>query len=193
MLVEFFGEEPGNDIEIFIVMRGQPAGVFLGVVERATGGWKVLGAKFECVGTEHFSSSSGAKAPLQLRLMSRLKPRPTNPHTGKLRLKITPGGASSSPTRKMRIVGRSRANGELDFAATGFHALEGLRQLIEANLFGDDIVGEGVAPANRFQRFADEAGRVMERRNNLNLRIVNFGRLDFDELTGRQGAEEIHP
>src|SRR6202451_868689 len=86
----------------------------------------------------------------------------------------------------------SRANGELDFAAARFHALEGLRKLIEANLFGNEVVGENVATTNRFERFADEARRVMERRNNLDLGIVNLGWLDFDELAGGPGTEEIH-
>src|ERR1700722_20910090 len=86
----------------------------------------------------------------------------------------------------------SRANGELDFAAAGFHALEGLRELVETDFFGNEVVGENVAAPNRFERFANEARRVMERRNNLDLGIVNFGRLDFDELAGGQAAEEIH-
>ncbi len=67
-----------------------------------------------------------------------------------------------------------------------------MRELIEANLFGDKVVGEDVAAANGFERFADEARRVMERRNNFDFGVVNFGRLDFDELAGGQAAEEIH-
>src|SRR2546428_4156492 len=37
MLVQRFGEEPRYDIEIFVVMRGQPARVFLRFFHRATG------------------------------------------------------------------------------------------------------------------------------------------------------------
>src|ERR1700761_3870068 len=86
---------------------------------------------------------------------------------------------------------RSRANGELDFAAAGFHALEGLRELIEANLFGDEIVGEDVAAANGFERFADEARRVVERRNNFDFGVVDLCGLDFDELASGKATEEI--
>src|SRR5579862_5438723 len=129
-------------------MSGKPACVFLSGIDRAARR-RDVGGESEFVGTKHsklFSKveavTSGAEAPFMSVLKSRLKPRPTNRHTDTSRLKFMPDGASSAPTRKRLIVGRSRANGELDFAAAGFHALEGLRQLIEANLFGNEVVGK---------------------------------------------------
>src|SRR5215813_1621528 len=137
--------------------------------------------------------------------MSRLKPRPHNLQQERInrvrntyaKCKSVGEGASKpaplksirarhpkaaiteSRNRSAEARRRSRANGELDFAAAGFHTLEGLRKLIEANFFSDEVVGENVAAANRFQSFADEARRVMKRGNDLDLGIVNFGRLDF--------------
>src|SRR5260370_3408206 len=86
----------------------------------------------------------------------------------------------------------SGADGELDFAAARFHFFEGVREILKANLFGDEIVGEDVAAANGFERLANEAGRVMERGDELDLRIVNRGWLDFHARAGGQAAEEIH-
>ena len=41
MLVEFFGEEPGDHVEIFVVMCGEPAGVGLRGFGSAAGRWRV--------------------------------------------------------------------------------------------------------------------------------------------------------
>jgi hypothetical protein len=56
MLVEFFGEEPGNDVEIFVVVGGEPAGVLLCGVGGAAWG-RDVGGEGEFVGMEHFSKS----------------------------------------------------------------------------------------------------------------------------------------
>ncbi len=68
MLVELLGEEPGDDVEIFVVMRGEPTGVFLGVVDRAAGGGDVFGGESEFVGTEHLILLQGLKPRLLVRL-----------------------------------------------------------------------------------------------------------------------------
>src|SRR5579859_6264917 len=88
MLVEFFGEEPGDDVEIFVVVRGEPTGVLLRGGGGAAGG-RDVGGESEFVGTEHsklFSkveeSLRGLKPPA---VMSRLKPRPTKLYNGRTR------------------------------------------------------------------------------------------------------------
>ena len=43
MLVEVGGEKPGSYIEIFVVMSGEPAGVFLSFFNGAAGGWCSIG------------------------------------------------------------------------------------------------------------------------------------------------------
>src|SRR5712675_2721481 len=86
----------------------------------------------------------------------------------------------------------SWANGELDFAAARFHFFEGVREVRQANLFGYEVVGQDIAAANGFESFANEARRVMERGDELDLRIVNGGRLDFHARSGGQATKEIH-
>src|ERR1700691_2955141 len=46
MLVQPAWEQPGNDVEIFIVMRGEPARVALGLHERAPG-WREFSSYFK--------------------------------------------------------------------------------------------------------------------------------------------------
>jgi hypothetical protein len=53
MLVEFLGQEPGDYIEIFVVMSGEPTRVFLCGVDRAAGRWDVMSGELEFVGTKH--------------------------------------------------------------------------------------------------------------------------------------------
>jgi len=53
-----------------------------------------------------------------------------------------------------------------------------VREILEANLLGDEVVREDVAAANGFQGLANEARRVVERGDELDLRIMNRGRLD---------------
>src|ERR1700738_4646441 len=86
----------------------------------------------------------------------------------------------------------SGADGELDFAAARFHFFEGVREILETNLLSDEVVREDVAAANGFERLANEARRVMERGDELDLRIVNRGRVDIHARAGGQAAEEIH-
>jgi hypothetical protein len=43
MLVEFGREEPGSYVEIFVVVSGEPARVFLGFFNGAAGGRSSLG------------------------------------------------------------------------------------------------------------------------------------------------------
>src|SRR5258708_12988523 len=62
-----------------------------------------------------------------------------------------------------------RADGELDFAAARFHALEGAGEIGEANLFGDEVVGQNVAAANGFHGLANDPRRVVEWRDELDL------------------------
>ena len=52
MLVEFFGEQPGDYTEIFVVMRREPACVILGGVDGAARG-RDVGGESEFVGAEH--------------------------------------------------------------------------------------------------------------------------------------------
>src|SRR5271163_2492148 len=85
----------------------------------------------------------------------------------------------------------SRADGQLNFAAAAFHALEGLRQVGQANFFGDKIVSHDVAAANGFERFANETRRVMKRRDQLDLGIVNGGGVNRDARARREAAEEV--
>src|ERR1700732_779761 len=86
----------------------------------------------------------------------------------------------------------SGADGELDFAAARFHFFEGVREILKANLFGDEIVREYVATANGFERLANESRRVMEWGDELDFRIVNRGRLDLHARARGQAAEETH-
>jgi hypothetical protein len=52
MLVEIFGEEPGDYVEIFVMMGGEPARVLPRSGGRTTVRGKI-GGEFEFVGTEH--------------------------------------------------------------------------------------------------------------------------------------------
>src|SRR5262249_19493861 len=90
------------------------------------------------------------------------------------------GPRMRTPSTRLRVKATARLphpklgpDGELDFAAARFHALEGLRQVRQTNFFGDKVVRGNVSAANRFQRFAEKAGRVMERGDELDFRIVN--------------------
>src|SRR5260370_19113729 len=85
-----------------------------------------------------------------------------------------------------------RPDSELDFAAARLHALEGLREIGEADFFGDKIVSGNIAAANGFESFAEKAGRVVKGGDELKFGGVNGGRIDFDTRAGRQAAEEIH-
>ena len=52
MLMQFFREQPGNHIEVFVVMRGEPARVVLRGFRRAA--WsRRIGGDFEFVGAQH--------------------------------------------------------------------------------------------------------------------------------------------
>src|SRR5260370_6141868 len=81
---------------------------------------------------------------------------------------------------------------ELDFAAARLHALEGSREIGQADFFGDKIVSGNVAAADGFESFAEKAGRMMEGRDELKFGVVNSGRLDFNVRARGQAAEEIH-
>ena len=75
------------------------------------------------------------------------------------------GSAENGPLQKAGPTTTSailRADGDFDFAAAGFHAFEGLRQIVQADLFGDEIMGGNIAALDGFKRFANEARRVME-------------------------------
>jgi hypothetical protein len=63
MLVEFFGKEPGDNVEIFVVMGGKPARVFLRGFNGAAWG-RNAGSEFEFVGIEHFRIGFRAEAQL---------------------------------------------------------------------------------------------------------------------------------
>jgi hypothetical protein len=52
MLMEFLGQKLGDDAEIFVVVRGEPAGVLLRGFGR-TAGWGRVSGDFEFVGVEH--------------------------------------------------------------------------------------------------------------------------------------------
>jgi len=98
-----------------------------------------------------------------------------------------PAQAGCVPTWELFMGGR-----ELDFAAARFHFFEGVREIREANLFGYKVVSEDIAAANGFERFANETRRVMERGDELDLRIMDGGGLDFHARAGRQTAKEVH-
>src|SRR5260370_12680849 len=84
-----------------------------------------------------------------------------------------------------------RPDSELDFAAARLHALEGSREIGQADFFGDKIVSGNVAAADGFESFAEKAGRMMEGRDELKFGVVNSGRLAFNLRAGGQAAEEI--
>src|SRR5690242_21142271 len=83
-------------------------------------------------------------------------------------------------------------DGELDFAAAGLHALEGLRQVRQTNFLGDKVVRGNVATANGLEGLAEEPRRVVKGGNELDFGIVDGGRLDFEMRAGGQATEEIH-
>ena len=64
-------------------------------------------------------------------------------------------------------------------------------EFIEADFFGDEVVGQDIAAPDGFEGFADEAGGVVKRGDDLDFGVVDFGRLDFDECACREAAEEI--
>src|SRR5260370_7141755 len=79
MLVQRFGEQPRYNIEIFVVMRGQPARVFLRFFRRAAGLGR-MPRVVEFAGTQHHntwspSTSLSDKSPVSV------PPRPTDPTT----------------------------------------------------------------------------------------------------------------
>src|SRR6185437_6082960 len=87
--------------------------------------------------------------------------------------------------------GKSRPDGQLDFAAAALHALEGLREVGQANLFRHEIMPDYVAAADGFKGLANEPRSVMKGRNEFNLGVVNGGRIDGYVRPRRQTTEEI--
>src|SRR5216683_40480 len=61
MLVQPARKQPGNDIEILVVMRGEPAGVALGFRDRASG-WRQATSNFEFSGYLHGTGEFVAQA-----------------------------------------------------------------------------------------------------------------------------------
>src|SRR5260370_8537562 len=53
MLVQFFREQPGDDVEVFVVVRGEPARVGLRSFQRTTRRRRVRG-DFEFVWAQHW-------------------------------------------------------------------------------------------------------------------------------------------
>ncbi len=149
MLVQIGGQQPGSYVEIFVVVGGQPARVFLGFFQRTTRR-RALVRRFAVRGDAAFSEH-----------------RPRDDGAERFR----------NVTERVQI--RLRPDGQLDLAAARLHALEGLRQIFEANFLGDEIVGGNVAAPNGFERFANESRSVVKRRNQFDFRIVNCRRLDF--------------
>src|ERR1700756_5591764 len=86
---------------------------------------------------------------------------------------------------------RSRADGQFDFAAARFHAFEGLGQFSKSDFFSNKVLRGNIAAAHGFERFADEAWRVVESQNNSDFRVVNRGGLNFHFGAGGQAAEKI--
>src|SRR5712692_385558 len=84
-----------------------------------------------------------------------------------------------------------RADGELDFAAARFHALEGIGEISEANLFGDEVEGQNVAAANGFHGLANEPRGVVEWRDELDLRVMNRRGFNLHARARRQSTEKI--
>src|SRR5579859_3555088 len=86
----------------------------------------------------------------------------------------------------------SRPDGQLNFAAAALHAFERLRQFVQGNFFADEILAKNVAATDSLESFANEARRVVERRNQLDLGIVYGRGVDGNVRAGGQAAEEIH-
>src|SRR5258708_6698493 len=53
-------------------------------------------------------------------------------------------------------------------------------------------MSQDVPAPNSFESFANESRSMVERRDDLDLRIMNLGGLDLHESSRRQSAEEIH-
>src|SRR5450755_4119707 len=85
-----------------------------------------------------------------------------------------------------------RPDGQLDLAAVGLHAFECPGQIGQANFFGDEVGGGNVAAADSFESVANKSRGVVERRNQLDFRIVNGGGLDFHLGAAGQATEEIN-
>src|SRR5258708_9788919 len=85
MLVQLFGEQPRYNIEIFVVMRGQPACVFLRFFRRAAGLGRVP-RDVEFAGTQHQMRRSPCTSPCDKSVVSG-PPRKTDPTKSNLEIK----------------------------------------------------------------------------------------------------------
>src|SRR5579859_6602309 len=86
----------------------------------------------------------------------------------------------------------SRADSQLDFPAAAFHPFECLRELGQANFLCHEIVADYIPASDGFEGLTNKSWSVMERRNELDLRIMYGGRIDGHIRSRRQSAEEIH-
>src|SRR5712664_1126177 len=85
MLVQRFGEQPRYNIEIFVVMRGQPARVFLRFFRRAAGLGRMPG-DVEFAGMQHQKRWSPCKSLCDKSVVSG-PPRKTDPTKSNLEIK----------------------------------------------------------------------------------------------------------
>src|SRR5882672_7843625 len=76
------------------------------------------------------------------------------------------------------LLEESRPDGQLDFATAALHALEGLRQISQTNLFRHEVLPNDITAANGFEGFANKPRRVMKGRNQLDFGIMDRGRVD---------------
>ena len=86
---------------------------------------------------------------------------------------------------------KSRPYGQFDFAAADLHALEGLRQVGQANLLRHKVVADDIAATNGFESLANESRSVVEGRNERNYGIVDGCGVNDDVGARGQSAEKI--
>ena len=170
MLVKIFREQLRDYVEIFIVMRGEPARVRLGHCRGAVVRRSMLG-NFELTRAQHFRRDSSL--------------RRSNRSTNRaLRAEWRAGGSIRSKL--------SRPDGQLDFSAAALHAFEGLRQFSQSDFFCYEVLPDDIAASNGFESFADKTRRVMKGRDQFDFGIVNGGGIDRHIRSRRQAAEEIY-
>jgi hypothetical protein len=92
MLVEMPRQQPGNDFEIFVMMRGQPASVFLRFGGRAAG-WGRMTCEVDFAGEQHQESRLLALFGMELGIEPRLK------EAGGFIRRVSAGKAAARPPR----------------------------------------------------------------------------------------------
>ncbi len=89
-------------------------------------------------------------------------------------------------------LGPLRDHGDFHFAVAVLHVLEHRRKLAQRNFRVDEVAGADIAARNSLERLANEARRVVERRLDGDLRIVQRRRVKLHLRAARAAAKEIH-